>query len=130
VPRGFFHSFQALGNQAPAPVKPRKGRQNQGEFPRRNLILSPRWGSREPEDFLDPGLAPWAKLFRPFGPLRRHLQTVVGTKTAAEAVATQDESPVVGQFDAVAAIPRLRDRQMAACLSRQMAASLSRQMAA
>ncbi len=36
-----FHSFQALGNQAPAPVKPRKGRQNQGEFPPRNLFFRP-----------------------------------------------------------------------------------------
>ena len=55
-PMRFFHTFGALGNQAQAPVKPRKGRQNQGGFARRNLILSPRWGSREPEGFLDPGL--------------------------------------------------------------------------
>ena len=39
--RDFFTPSQALGNQAQAPVKPRKGRHNQGEFPRRNLFFRP-----------------------------------------------------------------------------------------
>jgi hypothetical protein len=60
-------------------VKPRKGRQNQGEFPRRDLILSPRWGSREQEGPLDPGLAPWAKLYRPSGPFPSALNTLDNT---------------------------------------------------
>jgi len=39
--RDYFTASQALGNQAQAPVKPRKGRQNRGEFPRRNLFFRP-----------------------------------------------------------------------------------------
>ena len=39
--RDFFTPSQALGSQAPAPVKPRKGRQNRGEFPRRDLFFRP-----------------------------------------------------------------------------------------
>ena len=32
-------------------------------------LLSPRWGLVEIGAILTPGLAPWAKIFRPSGPL-------------------------------------------------------------
>ncbi|MGO8734688.1 MAG: hypothetical protein ACLQVM_18080 [Terriglobia bacterium] len=37
--------------------------------PRAAYFLSPRWGLVEIEALLTPGLAPWAKIFQPSGPL-------------------------------------------------------------
>ncbi len=51
------------------------------ESSRVETFLSPRWGSREQEGPLDPGLAPWANFLRPFGPFSVCLRSETLTRS-------------------------------------------------
>ena len=67
------------GKPSPSAGQAPQGAAEPGRVPASKPFLSPRWGSREPEGFLNPGLAPWAKFFRPSGPFPSALNTLGNT---------------------------------------------------
>ena len=70
-----FSRLPSPGKASPSAGQAPQGAAEPGRVLAAKPILSPRWGSRESGGFLDPGLAPWAKFFRPFGPLALRAST-------------------------------------------------------